>query len=258
MNDLTIFNNERFGDIKVFIRDEEPLFIARDIANILDYSKTSNMLDRLDEDDKVKLNYSDSVSLGLENVNSQGMYFINESGLYSAILGSKKLEAKQFKKWITSEVLPSIRKHGVYMSEDIIEQTLNNPDFIIQLANQLKQEKEQRLLAEQQLEEQKPKVEIYNELVSQDGLFNFKQIGDLFGYGRNKLFEMLRNESILSDNRFNWNLPYSQYERYFKVKIIPRRTSNGVENICTTLCTINAVPFIKRILDKKKDLQKQA
>lgn len=114
-------------------------------------------------------------------------------------------------------------------------------------------------LIRKQLEEQQPKVEIYNEFISQDELFNFKQIGDLFGYGRNKLFEILRNESILSDNRFNWNLPYSQYERYFKVKIIPRRTNNGVEKICTTLCKTNAIPFIKRVLDKKKDLlQKQA
>ena len=257
MNDLVLFSNERFGNLRVFIKNEEPWFVAKDIADLLEYSKTSNMLDRLDEDDKIKLNYSDSVSLGLENVNSQGMYFINESGLYNAIFGSKKPEAKQFKKWVTSEVLPSIRKHGIYMTEDTIEKTLNDPDFIIKLATQLKEEKQKRLLIEQQLEDQKPKVEIYDELIDQKDLMNFKQVANTFGFcGRNTLMKILREEHVLSDNGFNWNLPYSQYleANLFKVKIIPRRTSDGVTNICTTLCTTKSLEFIKKILDKKKDL----
>lgn len=256
VNNLVLFESKNFGDIRAFIRNEDPWFVAKDIASILDYSKASNMLERLDEDDKIKLNYSDSVSLGLENVNSQGMYFINESGLYTSILGSKKLEAKQFKKWITSEVLPSIRKHGIYMTEDVLEKTLADPDFIIQLANQLKQEKEKRLLIEKQLEEQKPKVEIYDELIEQKDLLNFKQVANTFGVcGRNILFRILREEHVLSDNRFNWNLPYAQYMKYFKVKIVPRRTDDGVQNICIPLCTTKAIPFIRNILSKKKSLQ---
>ena len=183
---------------------------------------------------------------------------INESGLYNAIIGSKLPEAKLFKKWITSEVLPSIRKHGAYMTEDVIEKTLNDPDFIIQLANQLKEEKQKRLFVEQQLEEQRPKVEIYDELIDQKDLMNFKQVANTFGFcGRNTLMKILREEHVLSDNGFNWNLPYAQYleANLFKVKIIPRRTRDGVTNICTTLCTVKALEFIKRILDKKKSLQ---
>jgi len=87
---------------------------------------------------------------------------------------------------------------------------------------------------------------------------NFKQVANTFGFcGRNTLMKILREEHVLSDNGFNWNLPYSQYIEadLFKVKIIPRRTSDGVTNICTTPCTTKSLEFIKKILDKKKSLQ---
>ena len=248
MSKLTLFQNDKFGNIRVFIRNEEFWFVAKDISDILKYSETNAMTKRLDSDEVI----SDK----LEGMNMKST-LINESGLYNAIIGSKLPEAKLFKKWITSEVLPSIRKHGVYMTEDAIEKTLNDPDFIIQLANQLKEEKQKRLLFEQQLEEQRPKVEIYDELIDQKDLMNFKQVANTFGVcGRNTLMKILREEHVLSDNGFNWNLPYAQYLEadLFKVKIIPRRTSDGVTNICTTLCTVKALGFIKRILDKKKSL----
>ena len=158
MNKLTLFQNDKFGNIRVFIRNEEFWFVAKDISDILKYSETNAMTKRLDSDE--------IISDKLEGMNMKST-LINESGLYNAIIGSKLPEAKLFKKWITSEVLPSIRKHGVYMTEDAIEKTLNDPDFIIQLANQLKEEKQKRLLFEQQLEEQRPKVEIYDELIDQ-------------------------------------------------------------------------------------------
>jgi len=245
---LTLFQNDKFGNIRVFIRNEEFWFVAKDISDILKYSETNAMTKRLDSDE--------IISDKLEGMNMKST-LINESGLYNAIIGSKLPEAKLFKKWITSEVLPSIHKHGVYMTEDAIEKTLNDPDFIIQLANQLKEEKQKRLLFEQQLEDQRPKVEIYDELIDQKDLMNFKQVANTFGFcGRNTLMKILREEHVLSDNGFNWNLPYSQYleANLFKVKIIPRRTSDGVTNICTTLCTTKSLEFIKKILDKKKDL----
>lgn len=245
MNSITLFKNEKFGNVRIFIKDGEPWFVAKDIADILKYSETNAMTKRLDSDEVI----SDK----LEGMNMRST-LINESGFYNAIIGSKLPEAKQFKKWVTSKVLPSIRKHGVYMTEDVIEKTLADPDFIIQLASQLKEEKQKRLLAEQQLEDQKPKVEIYDKLIDQKDLLNFKQVGDIFGYGRNKLFAVLRHEKILSDNGYNWNLPYAQYQKYFSIKIKPWRTNNGVEQICTTLCTTKAIPFIKKVLDKKKDL----
>ena len=247
MNDLTLFKNERFGDIRVFIKNEEFWFVAKDISATLDYRTSNDMTRLLDEDEK-------DTQIVRTPSGEQVMVVINESGLYSAILRSRKSEAKQFKKWVTSEVLPSIRKHGTYMTKDVIEKTLANPDFIIQLATQLKEEKQKRLLIEQQLEEQKPKVEMYDEFINSDTLMNFKQVADTLGYGRNTLMKELRQEKVLSDGNYNKNLPYSQYVKanLFKVKIVPRRTNNGVENICTTLCTSKAIEFIKRVLDKKK------
>jgi len=245
MNNLTLFKNERFGEVRVFVRNDEFWFVAKDIADILNYSETNAMTKRLDSDE--------IISDKLEGMNMKSI-LINESGLYNAIIGSKLPEAKQFKKWVTSEVLPSIRKHGTYMTEEVIEKTLADPDFIIQLATQLKEEKQKRLLAEEQLEEQKPKVEIYEQLINQKDLLNFKQVANSFGYGRNKFFDILRKEHILSDNGFNWNLPYARYRKYFEVKIIPRRTSNGVEQICTPLFKTNAIPFIKKVIDNKKCL----
>ena len=93
--------------------------------------------------------------------------------------------------------------------------------------------------------------------MNSDSLMNFKQVADTLGYGRNTLMKILREEKILSNGSYNKNLPYSQYVKtdLFKVKIVPRRTSNGLENICTTLCTTKALVFIKKVLDKKRDLQ---
>jgi phage antirepressor YoqD-like protein len=111
-----------------------------------------------------------------------------------------------------------------------------------------------------QLEEQKPKVEIYDALMNTNELMNFKQVGDTFGCGRNTLMSLLRKESILSSNESNKNLPYSKYSKagYFKVKITPRKTDEGIVEICTTLCTTKALKLIKKVLDKNRDLQMQA
>jgi len=246
VNDLVLFNHERFGNIRVSIKNEELWFVAKDIADILRYSETNSMTKRLDSDEVI----SDK----LEGMNMKST-LINESGFYNAIIGSKLPEAKQFKKWVTSEVLPSIRKHGVYMTEDTIEKTLNDPDFIIKLATQLKEEQQKRLLIEQQLEDQKPKVQMYDDFMNSDSLMNFKQVADTLGCGRNSLMKILREEKILSDGSFIKNHPYSQYIKadLFKVKITPMRTSNGLESICTTLCTVKALKFIRKILNKKKD-----
>ena len=250
MSDLKIFNHEQFGEIQVCIINNKEYFGATNIAKMLGYVNPHDAISRhCKKDGVVKHEAIDNVG------RKQEINLISEGNLYRLITKSKLPSAEQFESWVFDEVLPSIRKHGAYMTEDVIEKTLANPDFIIQLATQLKEERQKRLLVEKQLVEQKPKVEIYDELIDQKYLLNFKQVGDMFGFGRNKLFEILRNKHVLSDNEFNWNLPYSQYRKYFEVKIIPRRTRDGVKNICTPLCTTKAIPFIKSILDKEKGLQ---
>lgn len=141
MNELQVFNNEEFGEVRTVMKNNEPWFVAKDVADVLEYRDTYNMVRILDEDEKDTHQVS---TLG----ESQTMKVINESGLYSAILKSKKPQAKAFKKWVISEVLPSIRKHGDYMTEDILEKALTSPDFLIKLATSLNQEQEVRKLAE--------------------------------------------------------------------------------------------------------------
>lgn len=149
MNDITIFNHLG-NDIRVTTtEDGEPWFIASDVAKILGYRDAYNMTRRLDPDEKGTRSAS---TLG----GTQEVSVINESGLYSAILGSKVEGAKAFKRWVTSEVLPSIRKHGMYATPATIEDMLANPDIIIQIATSLKEERAARAKAEAEVEAQRP------------------------------------------------------------------------------------------------------
>lgn len=123
--------------------NNEIYFVGKDVADALGYSDTNKAVAMHVSDEDKKLNDKSSPSFG-----QRGATLINESGLYSLILSSKLESAKRFKHWVTSEVLPSIRKHGAYMSPEVIERTLSDPDFLIQLATELKKEREARLLAE--------------------------------------------------------------------------------------------------------------
>lgn len=142
MNELQIFNNEEFGEIRTVEINGEPWFIGKDIAKALDYKNTTVALqDNVDSDDKGVTKVS---TIG----GQQETVIINESGLYSLVFGSRLPNAKKFKKWVTSEVLPDIRKHGIYATDNVINQILNNPDFGIELLNTLKQERAARVEAE--------------------------------------------------------------------------------------------------------------
>lgn len=129
MNDIQIFNNEQFGQVRVTTKDNEPWFVGKDIAEVLGYSNTAKAIrDHVDIEDKL----SERIVLSGQN---REVILINESGLYSLILGSKLPSAKKFKKWVTSDVLPSIRKHGMYATDELI----NNPDLLIAAATKIKE-----------------------------------------------------------------------------------------------------------------------
>lgn len=138
-NGIKVFENPIFGQIRMVMVDDEPWFVAKDISDKLGYAQTSNMMKRIDDED-----FKSSV---LDGMNMKSL-LINESGLYSAIIGSKLPSAKQFKHWVTSEVLPSIRKHGAYATEDTIDKIISNPDYGIMLLQNLKEEREKREEAE--------------------------------------------------------------------------------------------------------------
>lgn len=133
MNELKIFENEQFGTIRTVEIDNTPYFVGKDVAEILGYSNTRDALaKRVDSEDKL-----DGVAICDSIGREQTPIFINESGLYSLILSSKLPKAKEFKHWVTSEVLPTIRKHGVYAVDEVLE----NPDMLISALQALKEEK---------------------------------------------------------------------------------------------------------------------
>lgn len=152
MEDIQIFNSKEFGDVRVLELSGTPWFVGKDIAEILKYQRTADAISsHVDDEDK-----------GVGKIQTPGgmqkVILINESGLYSLILSSKLPNAKKFKHWVTSEVLPAIRRHGAYMTDEALEKAITEPDFLIRLATQLKEEKAKRLEAEKQVEAAKPKV----------------------------------------------------------------------------------------------------
>lgn len=190
--------------VRTVVRDNEPWFVAKDVCNILEID--SSQTRRLDEDEK-----------GLYSIQTPGgtqqMICVNEPGLYSLILGSRKKEAKQFKRWVTHEVLPSIRKHGTYMTPETIEKVLLNPDTIIKIATQLKEEQEKRKEAERIIEEQRPKV-IFADAVSASKTSIL--VGELakllkqngIDIGQNRLFEWMRENGYLIKRKgTDYNMP---------------------------------------------------
>lgn len=184
MEELKVFNFES-KEVRTRIIKDEPWFVGKDVAEVLGYSETNAMTKRLDDEDVM------SAKLSGMNMNST---LINESGLYAAIIGSKLSNAKRFKRWLTNEVLPTIRKHGAYMTPEKIEEALLNPDTIIQLANRLKDEREQRLIAEQRVNELQPKASYYDLILQNKTLLSVSQIAKDYGLSattmNKKLFEL--------------------------------------------------------------------
>lgn len=141
MNELMLFQKEEFGRVRAVEKDGEPWFVAKDVCECLELTNTSQTLSYLDDDEK-------GITSNDTPGGKQEMSIVSEPGLYSLILRSRKPEAKAFKRWIVHEVLPAIRKHGIYATENVVDQILDNPEFGIQLLTKLKEEREARIHAE--------------------------------------------------------------------------------------------------------------
>lgn len=191
MKDIQIFNNEQFGQVRVTTKDNEPWFVGKDIAEVLGYSNTAKAIrDHVDIEDKL----SERIVLSGQN---REVILINESGLYSLILGSKLPSAKKFKKWVTSDVLPSIRKHGMYATDELI----NNPDLLIAAATKIKEERQARLEAEK----------LRDKLIHQNKLYTTSEIAKELGLkSANKLNQLLAEKKIQYKQNKTWLL-YSKY-----------------------------------------------
>lgn len=209
MKKLEIFQNKSFGRIRTLAINNEPWFVGKDVAEILGYAKPENAIaNHVDEEDKTSTLIQGSGS----NYKSKAI-IINESGLYSLVLSSKLPSAKEFKRWITHEVIPAIRKHGAYMTEDTLEKALTSPDFLIQLATQLKEEKEKRLAAEKQIEMDRPKTIFADAVSASHTSILVGEMAKIFRgngveIGQKRFFDWLRENGYLIRRKgTDYNMP---------------------------------------------------
>lgn len=213
MDKIAIFKNERFGEVRVAGTSEEPLFCLADVCKILELGNPSQVKTRLS--DGVITNEVIPDALG----RNQTVTFINEDGLYDVILDSRKPQAKAFRKWVTSEVLPSIRKHGAYMTDSALEEALTSPDFLIQLATQLKTEREERLKLQKENERQAeqithdaPKVLFANAVQTSQRSCLIAELAKILQQngvkiGQNRLFAWMRDNGYLCSKGQYYNQP---------------------------------------------------
>lgn len=219
LTDIQTFSSKDFGAIRVTMINGEPWFIGRDVAEVLGYKNKNDALKKhVDDEDK---GFASCDTPG----GTQKQVIINESGLYSLIMRSRLPQAKPFKRWVTSEVLPSIRKHGAYLTEQKVEEVLLNPDTIIKLATQLKQEREARMQAEALNEANRPKVEFANAVAGSDGTISMADLAKLLKQngvrtGRDRLYNWMREHGYLMKHGVSRNTPTQRAMEagWFKVR----------------------------------------
>lgn len=204
MNEVTVFNFEA-NEVRTVIIEKEAWFVGKDVADALGYSASRNALSKhVDSDDKLTHQISASGQ-------KREMVLINESGVYSLIFGSKLDSAKRFKKWVTSEVLPAIRKHGTYMTDQIIEDVLTNPDTIIRLATDLKNERKEKLMLAQQVTELKPKADYTDLILSNKTLVTITFIAKDYGMSGLAMNKLLHDLGVQYSQSGVWLL-YAKHQ----------------------------------------------
>ncbi|MCI2960655.1 phage antirepressor [Pediococcus pentosaceus] len=233
MNGLQNFNFEG-NDVRTVLINDETYFVGKDVAEVLGYGSTNKAIrEHVDDEDKMGCqNGTPSITDNLGR--KQKPTWINESGVYSLIWDASrqsknkqiKQKASQFKHWVTNEVLPSIRKHGAYMTDEKIEEVLLNPDTIINLATQLKNERESRLIAEQQVKEFQPKVSYYDKVLSNDALMTISLIAKDYGMSGVSMNKLLHKLGVQYRQVGTWLL-YAKYQRtgwtHSETKMVPRK-----------------------------------
>lgn len=245
-NQLQIFKNEQFGEIRAIEKEGQSWFVAKDICKVLELTNTTIALQRLDEDEVTKLNLG-----GLAGETN----FVNEYGLYSLILGSRKREAKEFKRWVTHEVLPSIRKHGGYIAnqDKLTPEQLMAKALIV--AQSVIEEKDKLI------EEQKPKVLFAEALEVSENSILVGELAKLLkqngvNIGQNRLFDWLRTNGFLMTRGESRNMPtqYSMERGLFEIKV---RTINNPDGSLRETKTPKVtgkgqIYFVNRLLQEKE------
>lgn len=226
MNEIQIFHSAQFGQVRTVIKDDQPWFVASDVCKILNHTNVSVALQMLDADERGKQSLGQVSDNGVTQMRE--MNVISEPGLYQLIIRSNKPEAHAFKRWITHEVLPDIRKRGMYATGGFVEKAINDPDSMIRMLHEYKAEKERREALEYQMLLDAPKV-LFAESV--EGSRQNILIGELakllkqngVNIGQNRLFERLRKEGYLCSAPGMYNIP-TQRAMEMKLFEIKERT----------------------------------
>lgn len=257
---IQIFNNEDFGEVRTLIINDEPWFVGKDVAEILGYAKPRNAIaSHVDEEDKKDAPIQGDLG------GTQTMTIINESGLYSLILSSKLPTAKQFKRWVTSEVLPAIRKNGSYSIE-------RKPDSYmiedpIQRAQRWIEEETERQQMRDKIEADKPLVEFADHVSNTTTLIDVGELAKIakkehINIGRTRLFEWLRSNDYLMNSVGHKNQPYQKYieQGLFKLReytyTTPYGEQTGLKTYVTGKGQIYFIEKLRKIFGNKSDNQK--
>lgn len=195
MSDIQIFKNEQFGEVRTIAKDGEPWFVANDICKVLGHTNSRVAVASLDEDEK---GVSKVYTLGGE----QQMTVVNEAGMYQLVIRSNLPAAKAFKRWITHEVIPTIRRHGAYATETTIESIIADPESGIKLLQALKAEQERRKEAEAIAEAQKPKALFADAVAASDNSILVGELAKILRQngvetGQNRLFRWMRDNGYI-------------------------------------------------------------
>lgn len=208
MNEIQIFKNSQFGEVRSVVKGGEPWFIAKDVCDCLGINNPTVAVSRLDDDERAKFNLGRQ---GETNV-------INEYGLYGLVLASRKPEAKEFKRWVTHEVIPAIRKTGMYMTDNAVQNILNNPTAFIEILTEYKKvQDENKALAmqnasqKQLIGELKPKADYTDLILKSKSLVTITQIAKDYGMSGQAMNKILHNLGIIYNQSGQWLL-YSKHQ----------------------------------------------
>lgn len=223
MNNLEVFNFEN-KEVRTKSQNNEVWFCLKDVCSILEIKNHKDVVSRLNQKG---VDISDT----LTNGGMQKVTFINESNLYKVIFQSRKQQAERFTEWVTGEVLPSLRKHGMYATEETIDKILSNPDFGIRLLSELKEEREKSKQLKSENDQLKPKALFADTVSASDTSILIGQLAKLLkqngnDIGQNRLFKILRKDGYLGKSGENYNLP-TQKSMNLKVMEIKERTVNN-------------------------------
>lgn len=252
MQSIQVFNNPAFGNIRVAGTDTNPQFCLADVCKAL--GLTAKFVNQ-------RLNKEVVSNHPLETAGgTQQALFVNEDGLYDVILDSRKTEARQFRKWITSEVLPTIRKHGAYMTDDAILRAIQNPDFLIQLATELKNEKQKRLVAEAKIQETRPQVIFADAVTASSDSILVGELAKLIKQngvdtGQRRLFRWLRDNGYLCKKYgecFNEPTQHAMELGLFEIKktIIQKPDGSSIISRTVKVTGKGQVYFVNKFLSR--------